>query len=245
MHGFTITRRMNVAIPLQPTHSTIDIEQSSTASTEFLGIPIELRRHIYQYCLVSPDPIIVRHLLGNTYTSNRAPPQLHTNILRVSKQITNEAMEVLYGSNTFLLFLESGATTSLEYAFTSANRLKIQRLQLVIKDNDQVWQSLRFRPMLWATILAGLKKLTIVAQQPLETSSEESASSTALAAWLSWMRPMMGYMAEQLSSEAFVEIDDNDRDEIRLLIETSFPSGYKKIRTAFGDKLFRRNTHLA
>jgi hypothetical protein len=219
-------------------------------ASAFLGIPFELRCQIYEYCLVNPDPIFVRHLLGYPYTSGSSrerPPHLHTNLLRVSKQISHEAMEVFCGSNTFLLFLESGAIHSLEYVFTSTNRLRIRKLQLVIKDNDQLWQSIRFRSQLWDPILARLKKLTLVVEPPpWETDperrimSKEVMEHQRLGNWLNWVGPMVGYIGDQLPSSVNIEVDDDGREEIDDLMKETFTAGYRKVRTGFGDKLFKR-----
>jgi hypothetical protein len=218
------------------------VPSSPATPTRFLDIPLELRRQIYHYLLVREDPIIVKRLLGNPYTPGQSQG-LHSNILCVSKQINHEALEVLYGDNTFHVSLESGGFTSLDYVFTSTIRLQIRKLQLVIQDKDQVWQSLKFRPKLWEPILAGLKILTIVVKQPGKMDTYQRVPS--LGGWITWVGPMVAYMAEQLPESVNVEVDDDGREDVGVLMEEAFPGGYRKVRTKFGDSLFKRRALAA
>ncbi|KAF7879482.1 hypothetical protein EAF04_000678 [Stromatinia cepivora] len=61
-------------------------------------IPIECRKQIWEYLLFNP-------LLGECFAAdnNRAKFKLFPTILRVNKQVYNEGMDILYGSNTFLI----------------------------------------------------------------------------------------------------------------------------------------------
>ncbi|KAL2160621.1 hypothetical protein VTH06DRAFT_1309 [Thermothelomyces fergusii] len=78
----------------------------------FLTIPLELRLEIYSHLLVLPPPPPRESLgavprcsfaasrgLGSTETQSK--PTLHPQILRVNRQIYEEALPILYGQNTF------------------------------------------------------------------------------------------------------------------------------------------------
>jgi hypothetical protein len=59
-----------------------------------LGLPGEIRNQIYSLLLIAPPPGIPRPL--------GISPQIHPQILRVCRQIHREAIDVLYGKNTFI-----------------------------------------------------------------------------------------------------------------------------------------------
>ncbi|KAK1599422.1 uncharacterized protein LY79DRAFT_683421 [Colletotrichum navitas] len=72
-----------------------------------MKLPIEIRRKIYKEILVVKDPIRVRQGWSAVYPRNR--PMVETSILRACRQVRNEAVDVLYGDNTFLYLLRETA----------------------------------------------------------------------------------------------------------------------------------------
>jgi hypothetical protein len=71
---------------------------SSSSTSPFLRIPVELRLYIYRHLLVSPITI------GEPRPRDFG--KIHPGILRTNRQIHNEARSILYAENTFRLFLE-------------------------------------------------------------------------------------------------------------------------------------------
>jgi hypothetical protein len=69
------------------------------ARISFLGLPRELRNIIYELSLVSTETIDVCQLA--TPLRNAKKLGISTALLRVSRQIHYEALEVIYGLNTF------------------------------------------------------------------------------------------------------------------------------------------------
>ena len=69
------------------------------ARISFLDLPRELRDIIYELSLVSTNTIDVCQLA--TPLRNAKKPGISTALLRVSRQIHHEALEVVYGLNTF------------------------------------------------------------------------------------------------------------------------------------------------
>lgn len=67
--------------------------------TGFLDVPRELRDAIYELALVAEDPIDVFPSRVSPISSR--PKGLSPALLRISRQIYNEAITVLYGLNTF------------------------------------------------------------------------------------------------------------------------------------------------
>ena len=76
-----------------------------------MGLPRELRDHIYSFALISEQPISVLNFVEQNERSENAskqekllPPQRHglsPSILRTCHQVYNEATSLLYGHNTF------------------------------------------------------------------------------------------------------------------------------------------------
>ena len=94
----------------------------ATTPTGFLDIPLELRRQIYQYCLVRPSPLTVNYLWNDINPGGDIPRRHRKSPLLVSQQISEEALEVLYGDNIFRVDLNPGGGTCLQKNFTIANR---------------------------------------------------------------------------------------------------------------------------
>ncbi|ORX96288.1 hypothetical protein BCR34DRAFT_184376 [Clohesyomyces aquaticus] len=85
----------------------------------FMILPKEIRDLIYQELLVADIPLQLindRPLWPDLY----GPPgkQLHSTILRLSKQVHYEASRVLYGNNTFYVSIDGGAVGSVEVVYT-------------------------------------------------------------------------------------------------------------------------------
>src|SRR5271156_5108071 len=63
------------------------------SSTKFLEMPREIRDHIYSLMFLSDEPIYP--------SKDRSSISEYLGILRTNHQIYSEAVEVLYGRNTF------------------------------------------------------------------------------------------------------------------------------------------------
>ncbi|KAF9874859.1 hypothetical protein CkaCkLH20_07553 [Colletotrichum karsti] len=89
------------------TSTTPDIDDTLPGEIFFMKFPAEIRMEIYRHLLVAGDPVQVRQGWSTLYPRNR--PCLETSILRVSRQVRNEAINVLYGKNVFLYLLRETA----------------------------------------------------------------------------------------------------------------------------------------
>lgn len=94
----------------------------ASTPTGFLNIPLELRRQIYQECLVHPSPLTVNYLWNDILPGGDTSRRYRKSLLLVSQQISEEALEVLYGNNIFRVDLNPGGGTCLQKNFTSVNR---------------------------------------------------------------------------------------------------------------------------
>lgn len=135
----------------------------------FLGIPLEIRLEIYRYLLVVPGFIALDY--GVAYSG--AYMKLPTAILSVSKQISEEALDVLYRENMFAICLSSRDRGLYPYEFTAQNWQRVRCLTLHGQPYDDTLYDTYDVPYilteaLWPPIYADLAKLCIVVSEPLE-----------------------------------------------------------------------------
>lgn len=76
----------------------INVLHRQSTTTTFLDLPRELRDIIYELSLVSATPIDVFRLAGQP---DSCKLRISSTLLRVSRQVYDEAMDTLYGLNTF------------------------------------------------------------------------------------------------------------------------------------------------
>lgn len=96
------------------------------------------------------------------------------NVLQLSKQISEECLDILYGENIFHVSLKYGGQRDLRNSSTEQNRHRVRHLIFTA-------ESLRFPPgsngrlaydagrpdeSLWATLLPNLKSLWVIVKQP-------------------------------------------------------------------------------
>ena len=218
----------------------------------FLDTPLEIRREIYRYCLLRRDPIYVhRQFVYKHPFSDRDVRKYKTSLLLVSKQVGLEALVVLYGENTFQIYLSDGGEADLKKLFAEANVERIRRMEIVTPSRtDRPYPYPRFDIAnfnykldsgIWSPFLANLTKLSIVVNQPLQIRPPRKAPK--MKKGLEWLRINLQNISSHLSRSCIVEVDDDDRKETRAVMGESFPGGYRKVQTLAGDVYFGRNEY--
>ncbi|KAK1502353.1 hypothetical protein CTAM01_05166 [Colletotrichum tamarilloi] len=81
--------------------------QPKSRTCPFLRIPLEIREDIYKYILVADEPIRVHQGWSAVYPRNRVG--IRTELIRTCRQVRKEALNTLYGENTFLYLLRDAA----------------------------------------------------------------------------------------------------------------------------------------
>ena len=214
----------------------------SSPPVSFLDVPLEIRRQIYQYCLVKKDPVDIHHIFADLFfSSDSLPRDNKKSLLLVSKQVGSEALEILYGKNVFQLYLHNGwGGHHLKGLFAGANIGRMRRMVFVIKPH-RIDYGCMLDSTLWSPILAKLTKLSIVAQQPPQGPYHSSPTfEQVMEKWTEWLRAILQYIARQLSSSCIVEADDDDWKGTSTLMRENLPNGYRKVQTLAGDQIFRR-----
>jgi hypothetical protein len=170
-------------------------------------------------------------------------PKRKTGILSVSRQISEKALNVLYGSNLFMVQINGGAHDNL-IRFGTDNIRRIQHLRLVAQPMGICYpKTLKIETQLWVPLLADLNRLCLVAQQPLEARGYYNAPSLEedVSKWVAWLEPILQYLVRNIAKTTIVEIDDdNDLVKTGELVQKYFSPGYKKVNTIVGDRMFMR-----
>ncbi|KAI9768246.1 MAG: hypothetical protein M1840_005076 [Geoglossum simile] len=81
-----------------------------------------------------------------------------------------------------------------------------------------------------------------MAQQPLEARHYYNAPSLEqeMDEWLTWLKPVLEYVNQYVSSGYIVEVDDDDREETSELVKECLPNGCRKVQTRTGGLCFMR-----
>jgi len=165
-----------------------------------------------------------------------------TGILRVSKKISEEALGVLYGRNLFVVNLHAEPHEQLR-KFGSQNLRRIRNLCFIAQPMGISYGTpLKLVPDTFLPVLEDLRKLCIVAQQPLEARIYYGAPSLEqdLEEWITWLEPILRDLGNIVAKTTSVEIDDDNRAETSALVKKYFPQGYEKVQTVTGDRIFMR-----
>jgi hypothetical protein len=233
----------------------------------FMGLPLEIRLQIYCDSIPRERLIDVSRpsfenwldtLDGKLCTKQRAiamefgrhehfwyPRRKLNSIFFVSRQISEEALDVLYGDNVFNVQLNADGENHLINNFTEANRRRMRRLLVTAEPRGSSYMPTMIPDnALWSSILPQLRWLRIVAAQPLETSfyCGELTFEERLQRWINWLQPFLQCFSRNLLSQTIVEIDDNGCIQTRTLIkECLLPKGYREVQChMFGDYVFYR-----
>ncbi|KAF8847870.1 hypothetical protein BDZ45DRAFT_681615 [Acephala macrosclerotiorum] len=231
--------------------------QCGSRSSGFLRLPLEIREKIYLHLLLR-SAVLVQYLnfeVGPWIMSMWEDPEWlafddtediipkrKTGILSVSRQISEEALNVLYGRNLFIVAVHGGAHDKL-LRFGTANIRRIRYLRLVAQPMGICFpEPMEFNSQLWTPLLTDLSQLCLVLQQPLQAGGGYNAPTLEedMREWIAWLEPILRYLAQNITETTIVGIDDNDLAETGEVVQKYFRYGYKKVQTVTGDKIFER-----
>ncbi|RDL38617.1 uncharacterized protein BP5553_02957 [Venustampulla echinocandica] len=173
-----------------------------------------------------------------------------TTIFLLSKQISEEALDVLYGENIFRLPLDGAGQDWLK-TFTEANRRRIRyllltarpQLPLLVQLEQGLWY-LKHIPdnALLSSIVPRLKGLRIVDKEPIDIPGyfTDDGRQKAIEKWVGKTRPFLGCIGQHLSSATVVEVESNNRPDINGLTKECLPNGFRYVLYPItGDSLFQ------
>ena len=163
-----------------------------------------------------------------------------TGLLEVSKIVSDEALDVLYGLNTFLVNVR--VPPNLE-KIDVPNVRRIRHLRIIARPWELIWPEFpMFDPLDWPPLLEGLQKFCIVTQMPLADRDDniDPKLQGYLGEWTTWLDPILKYFSTNLPKTTVVSVDDDGHVETRAMMDKHFGFGYQRVRTTTGDFYFGR-----
>ncbi|KAL3420248.1 hypothetical protein PVAG01_08747 [Phlyctema vagabunda] len=162
-------------------------------------------------------------------------------IFLVCKQISDEALDVLYGENAFTHFIHVNGGRHLERNFPEANRRRMRMLLLVAQYRRRVHCNTPDNPM-WSSIIPNLRILRLVADQPKqETSWCFGLHKMKMEGWRTFMRAFLNCFRQHLPEGRLLEVDFNGDSETGELVRDCMAGRYREVRCRLvGDVVFRR-----
>ena len=164
-----------------------------------------------------------------------------TGILGVSKTVSNEALDILYGHSVYILDIYREGYRAL-IKIGAANLRRIRYLCIVALPLGISYpKPLVMDPQLWLPLLEGLLQLYIVGRQPLEHQIlyqilyRATTLQEALCEWTNWLDPILKYLSTNIPETTVVSLDDDGRAETTAIMEKHFGSRYQKVTTITGD----------
>ncbi|KAL3469914.1 hypothetical protein BJX99DRAFT_264732 [Aspergillus californicus] len=211
--------------------------------TGFLDLPYELRRQIYCHCIPRRNQVNVQSpslfLQGAWYMN---PNSSRINVLRLSKQITEECLDILYGETNFRLRLNGEGEQAMRDNFTEKNRRRMRYLTVTANPAGVSYGISTPDHSLWSTILPSLKSLLIIAEQPIRAGGYYNAPTLQqdIDEWLAWICPYLKYFGQHIPETLSVTVDDDGRKETRELAQKYLTPTCRLQRSALGDFVFKR-----
>ncbi|KAH8881478.1 hypothetical protein GQ53DRAFT_511512 [Thozetella sp. PMI_491] len=218
-------------------------EPATSSPSFFLDLPLEMRQEVYRYLLTGTSPFIINYLyytkpwkrpsgLSKRYYSwvrEWADTRLYTSILRASRQVSEEALDVLYGENTYEVRLDEGGQNFIG-RFAPSNQRRIHRLQLQLQPTG-LWRQqppIEIDPAIWNPILANASRIRIMAQKPLLYTGY--FDDKKVNDWLDWLHPILEFVNQHASpTDKVIWVDDDDRTDTTRLMHDCFPGGFRKV----------------
>ena len=168
-----------------------------------------------------------------------------TGILEVSRAISSEVLDILYGQNIFIVDIHGEGYLRFR-KFGAANLRRVRYLRIVARPMGVSYgRPLAFDPKLWFPLLDGLLQFCVVAQQPLAAQGYYNAPTLEedLCKWTTWLDPILKYFSTHLPKTTPVGLDADGRAETTAMMDKHFDSGYQKVRTITGDLCFERGRY--
>lgn len=214
----------------------------------FLDLPYEIRRDIYYHCIPRRKEINVRSpsfpLEDYGFMEGDFINQEYSriNILRLSKQITEECLDILYGENIFRLCLNGEGELGMKRNFTEMNRLRMRYLIVTANPAGVSYGTSTPDEFLWASILSSLKSLLIVAEEPIRAQGYYNAPTLRqdIDEWMVWISPYLELFGRYIPETLNVAVDDDGRKYTRGLVQKHLPPTCRLGRSGLGDFIFRR-----
>jgi hypothetical protein len=162
-------------------------------------------------------------------------------IFLMCKQISNEALDVIYGENAFMLYLHADGGLDLIRNFTEANRPRMRMLLLTAEHRCWI-RDITPHDTMWSSIIPTLNILRLVAEQPVQmTYWNAPPLEKEMEKWLTFMRAFLNHFSQHLSEGKLLEVDFDGKSETGEVVKECMSGRYREVRCRlYGDLMFRR-----
>ena len=210
---------------------------STPVSAKILSLPLELRQHIYGFCIpqniiIRCSPTIYNDKGSQVFEYLKYDYRALSGLFLVCKQITDEVEKMFYGGNTFEISICRDGQE--EFAkFGSKQREMIRKLNLVMRSTAlSIHPDFRMDPQVWDRPLGNLSRLAVIAEQPNWEGRREK--------WMASFTVVLEYLRRALSSATQVVVDANGKEETIRVVEIVMPGRCHLQELPEGDVWFKR-----
>ncbi|KAI0379183.1 hypothetical protein F5Y04DRAFT_130606 [Hypomontagnella monticulosa] len=262
-----------MSIQDSPSPQPMPSDHSSTTPFRFFDLPLELRNEVYAHLFVQPNPINClrvwfttagRHLrrlarenapdccgrnFGCAHYDARLRPL--TSLLRANRQVSNEALDVMYARNVFRVDLERRGFFQRFWAVGEANLRRVQHLQVVASTEYYAYRisppgepQWRFfvpaadHAAQWGALLDGLVTLELVLKIPVW------GHHSGWPVWVAQLETVLGFVGEHVGEGTNVSVDDNYSMYLCEAVDRCFRKPFRRVRTKEGDAYYYDETRF-
>ncbi|CAG8971572.1 hypothetical protein HYALB_00009221 [Hymenoscyphus albidus] len=266
----------NIPSAQPPTAATTSFANSRDSSTTnarsfirymapracFLDLPYEIRLQIYYYC--TPRQAIMQLHVHLDHARYWLHCPIHSNnlfrhsrnwskhktfscgLFRVSRKVSEEALDIFYGENILLILLGMSSSTYLQRGKISEQNLRRIKNVFIIASPYDDTESESGLAINWAAIFANLQEPHFLLPKP---SSDYMVCPCDTGRWRSSAAPqlkeLINYLGKLLASkrpEVIIKFDDTGDSGVSELIRRHFPNHSVKVQLS--DEVFERSEAL-
>ncbi|THV52398.1 hypothetical protein BGAL_0080g00210 [Botrytis galanthina] len=235
--------------------SSNDEPRSKNELPGLLRLPIEIRQMIYVQ-LLKYRPMEIHFPYRPTRDSR--PLRIHTSpecevytgfsthillpechiekltvgLLRVSQQISDEALDVLYGHNelTLLFYSPSWFNHSAPFVLNAGNMKRIRDIHMICERPILLKGYSVLNLELWLPLLVNVRRFEIFVQNPFARSEYDAEKG------IDWIEPLLTSVSEISGTRPRITVDDDERSTLMVnLVTKCFGAGYKNLVLSMGE----------
>lgn len=239
-----------------------------TTYTQLLDLPLEIRQQIWGYVLCKSKLVkIHRGWNQKAKWSDKPRKDRKKSLVLVSKKVSEEALDILYGQNGFIY--EFGCDNKSVGRLFDGNAARVRTLLLVIApsryplyytlSHNKTWEERKsnidhvaagFKQRRWSMIFENLQHVRIIASGPFAIwKSARNLQATylpqpaftkedAMKCWNYFLGHSLEFLIPKLSRVQRFEVDFNETAEIKEVIEKYMPTEWKEINHDVGEFVF-------
>ncbi|OBT39738.1 hypothetical protein VE00_09850 [Pseudogymnoascus sp. WSF 3629] len=179
-------------------------------------------------------------IVWDDVTTSWSTDRKKNSIFLVCKQISNEALDIMYGENAFKLYLHTDGGLCLQ-KITEANRRRMRFLLLTAEHRSWIGEISPDNTM-WSSIIPTLNILRLVAEQPVQkTYWNAPPLEKEMGSWFMFIRAFLNCFHQHLSEGRVLEVDFNGKSETGEVVKECMLGRYREVRCRLsGDLMFRR-----